>query len=382
MAKKSEEKKDDGKKERRKPGAVFWLILTIITGAVALGSIGVVIALAQFGIYDNNDLFRKNINDRLLKNYAVYARSDFNDDFNLDRLQNTNFKYGVYSTNDPSSVNLERESSYEVCTLPRDVLKGDKSDLFKYSATLGDYSYFEYDIDNLLSDTAYVTNYASYNDSNVISEEHVISGFIYAWNTDCAYAITYDGYYFPVTLSMDMSTMFSIYRGQEFNTFNDTYTDWSEEIKEYCKMYIYSDNGYCVDIVPEDIKVCKADELSNYISGVKAGFESWKVDFENWVISTEKISNEIVTGKDCYLIACVAEPLNMESNDLFTRADPWINRACQWKYLPIVSAILFGFLTLICFGYFIIRFFAFLRKSWKFLSYQWRENVGLLWRAI
>lgn len=382
MAKKDEEKKDDGKKGRRKHGAIFWLFMTIITGVIAGVSIGAVAALAQFGMYDNDDTFRKNINDRLLKNYAVYALSDYNDDFNLDRLQNTNFKYAVYSTNDPSSVNLERESSYEVCTLPRDVLKGDKGDLFKYSATLGQYSYFQYDIENLPGCYAYITNYASYNDSNIISEEHTISGFIYAWNTDCAYAITYDGYYFPVTLSVDMSGMFAVYRGQDFSMFNDAYTDWAEDVKELCNMYIYYDNGDCIDIVPEDIKVCKADELSNYVSGAKNTFESWKIDFESWVISTEKISDEIVTGKDCYLIACVAEPLNMESNDLFTRMDPWINRACQWKYLPIISGVFFGIITLICLGYFLIRFFAFLRKSWKYLKYQWRENVGLLWRAI
>ena len=382
MANKDEEKKDDGKKGRRKHGAIFWLFMTIITGVIAGVSIGAVAALAQFGMYDNDDTFRKNINDRLLKNYAVYALSDYNDDFNLDRLQNTNFKYAVYSTNDPSSVNLERESSYEVCTLPRDVLKGDKGDLFKYSATLGQYSYFEYDIENLPGSYAYITNYASYNDSNIISEEHTISGFIYAWNTDCAYAITYDGYYFPVTLSMDMSGMFAVYRGQDFSMFNDAYTDWAEDVKELCNMYIYNDNGDCIDIVPEDIKVCKADELSNYVSGAKNTFESWKIDFESWVISTEKISDEIVTGKDCYLIACVAEPLNMESNDLFTRMDPWINRACQWKYLPVVSGVFFGIITLICLGYFLIRFFAFLRKGWKYLKYQWRENVGLLWRAI
>ena len=250
-------KQDDEKKERRKHGAIFWFILTLITGAITICAISAAVILGEYGLYDSTGMFRNNINERLLKNYAVYALSDYTDDFRLEQLEKTNFRYGVYSTDDPSGVNLERESSYLVCTLPEDVLAGDKTELFKYSATLGEYSVFQYDIDNLPGAGAYVTNWGNYNDSNVIIEQHQISGFLYAWNTDMAYVLTEDNYYFPVSLCWDMSELYQIYRGQEFDLYNEDRTDWSEELIEHCNMYICTDDGDYVDIYPSDVIVCK-----------------------------------------------------------------------------------------------------------------------------
>ena len=378
-------KKDEEKKERRKHGSFFWFILTLLAGTVACIAIAASVILGRYGLYDSTEMFRNNVNERLLKNYAVYALSDYNDDFGLEQLEKTNFRYGVYSTDDPSSVNLEKESSYIVCTLPEDVLTGDKTDLFKYSATLGEYSIFQYDVDHLPGIEAYITNWGYYNDSNVISEQHQISQFLYAWNTDMAYVLTDDNYYFPVTLSIDMSELYQAYRGQDFDLYSENRTDWSDVVKEYCNMYISSEDGeYAdyVDIYASDVKVCKSEDLSNYTSAVKCDFDSWQIDFQDWTITTEQTSDEIVTGKDCYLIACVADPLDVSKDDLFVRAEPWVDRACEWRALPIVVAVIFGILTIVCFVFFVIRFIVFIKKGGKYLSYQCRENVGLLWRAI
>ena len=375
-------KKDDEKKERRKHGAIFWLILTLITGTIACLATAAAVLLGQYGLYDSTRMFRNNVNDRLLKNYAVYALSDYSDDFRLEQLEKTNFRYGVYSTDDPSSVNLEKESSYIVCNLPEEVLAGDKSELFKYSATLGEYSIFQYDIDNLPGIEAYITNWGYYNDSNVISEQRHISRFLYAWNTDMAYVLTDDNYYFPVTLSMDMSELYQIYRGQEFDLYSEDRTGWSDDVIEHCNMYICTEYGDCVDIYPSDVTVCKSEDLSDYVSASKCDFDSWEIDFQDWTITTSMTSDEIITGTDCYLIACVASPLDMSKDDLFVRAKPWVDLACDWKALPIVVAVIFGILSVICFVFFMIRFIAFIGKGGKYLSYQCRENVGLLWRAI
>ncbi len=374
--------KEDEKKERRKHGAIFWFILTCLTGIVTIVAIAVAVILGRYGLYDSTRMFRNNVNERLLKNYAVYALSDYNDDFRLEQLEKTNFRYGVYTTDDPSSVNLERESSYLVCTLPEDVLAGDKTELFKYSATLGEYSIFQYDIDNLPGARAYITNWANYNESNVVVEQHNISKFLYAWNTDMAYVLTDDSFYFPVTLSWDMSQLYQVYRGQEFDFYSEDRTDWSEPVKELCNMYVYTDEGYCVDIYPSDVTVCKSEDLSEYVSAAKCDFDSWQVDFETWSVTTNEVSDEIVTGKDCYLIACVADPLDKSKDDLFVRADPWVDLACEWRALPIVVAVVFGIISIICFVLFMIRFVAFLGKGGRYLLYQCRENVGLLWRAI
>ena len=56
-----------------------------------------------------------------------------------------------------------------------------------------------------------------------------------------------DSFYFPVTLSWDMSELYQIYRGQEFDFYSEDRTDWSEVVKEHCNMYVYTDEGYCID---------------------------------------------------------------------------------------------------------------------------------------
>ncbi|MBO4907853.1 MAG: HAMP domain-containing histidine kinase [Lachnospiraceae bacterium] len=374
--------KDDEKKERRKHGAIFWFILTVITGVITLISVVTCVYLGDYGIYDSTIRFRNNVNERLLKNYAVYALSDYDNDFRLDQLEKTNFQYGVYCTDDPTSVDLTDASSYEVCTLPDEILKADKTLLFKYSATLGEYSIFQYDINSLPGGYAYITNYSNYDNGDAVTEEHSIEKFIYAWNTDMAYLITEDGYYFPVYLSIDMSEVFAIHRGENVEMFNEDRTGWSDEIIKLCNMYILDDMGYGIDIIPTDIEVCKSEELNNYTSGTKSEFDSWIIDYIEWTVTTEKTPQDIVTGKDCYLIACVAYPLDYSKDDLFVRADPWIELICDWRYLPIVTSVIFGIIAIICFGFFMVRFLAFMRKGYRFFRYQWRENVGLLWRAI
>ncbi|MCR5620128.1 MAG: HAMP domain-containing histidine kinase, partial [Lachnospiraceae bacterium] len=89
-----------------------------------------------------------------------------------------------------------------------------------------------------------------------------------------------------------------------------------------------------------------------------------------------------VVGKDCYLIACVADPLNYECDDLFTRIAPWVDLAINTRYLVIVLTVLFAILALVSVILFCARFFAFIVKAFKKLGYQCRENIGLTWRLI
>ncbi len=380
MANKDDDIKE--KKGRRKFGALIWFILTVVTGIITGYCVGGCVLLGEYGLYDSPARFRNNVNEHLLKNYAVYALSDYNDNFMLDQLENTNFQYGVYCTDDPTSVDLSKRWTYEVCTLPDEVLNADKTLLFKYSATLGDYSIFQYNIDCLPGRYAYITNFSNYDDGNAVIEEHTIAKFIYCWNSDMAYLITDDGYYFPVYLSIDMSEVYSVYRGENVEMFNADRTGWSDEILELCNMYILDDQGYGVDLYPTDIEICKSEELVNYTSGTKSDFDSWNIDFKEWNVTTETVPQDAVIGKDCYLIACVADPLDLTKDDLFVRADPWIRFACEWRFLSIAVTVFFGILTLICLVRFLIRFFAFMKKGFRFVSYQWRENVGLLWRAV
>ncbi|MBP5471687.1 MAG: HAMP domain-containing histidine kinase [Lachnospiraceae bacterium] len=371
-------KQENGLKERRKHGALFWFIISVISSLIFSCLFAAVYVLAEMGIYDSPRYFRKNVNEWFLHDYAVYALSDYQDDFGMSELKNTNFRYAVYSTDEPSMVDLRLRSSYEVCNLPDDILAGDKSELFRYSATLGDYTGFIYNIDSIFHSYSYITNYSSYDNADVVQERHPITEVIYVWNTDMAYVITGDGYYFPVGLTISYDDGL-----EEWNVrsaVNDDRSSWNENVKN---IVLHSDNGEIYYITPYDVIVCTADHLSNLKSGIKYNFVSYESDFQTWsmITSTTAVERPVV-GKDCYLIACVADPLNYEYDDLFTRIDPWVDLAINTRYLVIVLTGVFAILALISVILFFARFFALIARGFKKLGYQCRDNIGLTWRLI
>ena len=60
--------KEDEKKERRKHGAIFWFILTCLTGIVTIVATAVAVILGRYGLYDSTRMFRNNVNERLYDN--------------------------------------------------------------------------------------------------------------------------------------------------------------------------------------------------------------------------------------------------------------------------------------------------------------------------
>jgi signal transduction histidine kinase len=374
-------KQENGLKERRKHGALFWFIISVISSLIFSGLFSAVYVLAEMGIYDSTRYFRKNVNEWFLHDYAVYALSDYQDDFGMSELKNTNFRYAVYSTDEPSMVDLRLRSSYEVCNLPDDILAGDKSDLFRYSATLGDYTGFIYNIDSIFHSYSYITNYSSYDNADVVQERRPIAEVIYVWNTDMAYVITDDGYYFPVGLTIsykDGTEEWSIR-----SAVDDSSSTWNEDVVSNANIVLHSDNGEIYYINPSEVTVCTADHLSNLKSGIKYNFVSYESDFQTWsmITSTTAVERPVV-GKDCYLIACVADPLNYECDDLFTRIAPWVDLAIGTRYLIIVLTFAFGILTLVSVILFCIRFFALIAKGFKKFACQCKENIRLTWRLI
>ena len=372
---------DTEKKERKKHGALFWFFMCVIS-FILLGAAGGAFGFFfEGGMYDSTKLFRKNVNNWLLQDYAVYALSDYQDDFGMEELKNTNFRYGVYSTDDPASADLEKRSTYEVCNFSEDVLSGSKSDLFRYSATLGEYSVFRYNIDSLFRSDSFITNYSSYGYDNLVWEEHRISHFVYIWNTESAYVITSDGYYFPVWLVVRYDDE---YEERDIKSaLNEDGDDWSSDALSRAKIIIHADNGDTITEFPSVVSIESVDYLADYVSGTKYNYEEYTVDFTAFSINTGTIkAPDAPKGKDCYLIAYVQSPLNMDQDDLFVRVEPWVNFACSVRYPVAVLAVLFLIAFIISCIMFLIRFFSLIAGGIKKLSHQWNENVGLLWRLI
>ena len=374
-------KRDKEPKERRKHGALFWFIISVISITITGGLCAVLYTYAEMGMYDSPKAFRKSVNNWYLMDYAVYALSDFTDDFGMSELKDTNFRYAVYSTNDPSNVDLTQRSTYEVCNFSENALLGDKSKLFRYSATLGDYSVFVYNTDSIFDSYSYITNYMSYSNEELQEVDRAISEVIYVWNTNSAYVITEDGYYFPVDLTINYPD--GTQECDIRNAIEDIDFGWKDEIRNNADIIVHSTNGDTYYIKPWNVMVCNADYLGDYKSGEKYNFVSYEYDFSTWSIITKtEPAIKPVKGKNYYLIAYVEDPLNTDCDDLFARVAPWIDLAVGTRYLVIVLTGIAGIIACISSILFLIRFFAFFINLFKKFTYQCRENIRLAWRLI
>lgn len=370
----------DNKKEdalKKKHGAFFWFVLTCIFSFIAGSSILIVSVFWDHRMYDSTKQFRKSCEERILTGYSVYALSDFSDDLNLSELKDTNFQYAVYKTDDPASVDITDPASFMVCTIPEDVLKQDSDRLFRYSATLGPNSYFNWNIDNIWNCYGYIISNHLYAGDDQY-EKHTINEIIYIWNTDRAYILS-DGYYFPVNIFFEDREGERVYNVREM--VNSSRDGWLENYRDYYALIDGAEAETYVDI--REIHVSGSGVLAGYNSSDE--LSDWNMDFTTWTVNTYRngSDNERPTGgEDYYLIARVADPLNTASDDLFAKSAPVIDLAISLRYLPIAIAGIFSLLAFMTFICFVIRFFSWIGKIWKKIRYQWRGNVNLLLRLI
>nr|MCR5654189.1 hypothetical protein [Lachnospiraceae bacterium] len=86
--------------------------------------------------------------------------------------------------------------------------------------------------------------------------------------------------------------------------------------------------------------------------------------------------------KNYYLYATVRSPLDETQDDLFTRSKPYVDLACKLCLLPVLLAMIGWIATCVCFVFGFLAFVRLIKRIWKFVSEQCRDNVPLLWRLI
>ena len=369
--------KSEGKKSRRKHGMIFWFIIFMIFATLGGSCMALVSGLWDYRLYDSTRMFRENINDRMLRSYAVYALSDYQDDFNLKELQNTNFRYAVCKTDDPSGMDLTDSSNYLVCTIPDEILNSNADSLFSYSATIGPDTWYSYNIDELWNCHGYIEN-SSHSNTNDYWVNSPITDIIYIWNTDSAYVIC-DEYYFPIDIYFENMNGERVFDPKTM--INDSRDGWKDEFSDHMAL-LDARTGTTPYVALEDVTVGSKDTLVQYESGEK--LELWDINFGSWNVSMHHGDQqaEVTDGENYYLIACVSDPVNTNTDDLFARSEPLIEAVISLRYVLVALGVLLSVIALISFILFVIRFFEFLGKGLKKITYQWRENVGLLWRLI
>lgn len=116
-------------------------ILCILFFNVAIGSFCGFVVMDSMGIYQKDrETVEKEEFDRILNNYSVVALNQRFDDFGMEELSDTNFRYGVIQTDTIEGLDLNDKNIYEVCNFDKEVTA---DMLHVYSGNIGEDTWCE-----------------------------------------------------------------------------------------------------------------------------------------------------------------------------------------------------------------------------------------------
>lgn len=129
-------------------------ILCMISFNIAAGSLlGILIGEGQ-GIYEySKEEFKERMYDKICMNYSISAVVQYESDFNMGELQDTNFRYGIIQTDSIEGLDLNNKKIYEVCNFDRELTE---NMLYVHSFSMGEATDFY--VGKSLFDSFYIYN--------------------------------------------------------------------------------------------------------------------------------------------------------------------------------------------------------------------------------
>ncbi len=164
-------------------------ILCVISFNIAAGSlIGIEIGESN-GVYENSkEEFKEQMYDKICMNYSISAVVQYESDFNMGELQDTNFRYGVIQTDSIQGLDLNNKKIYEVCSFDEKVTE---DMLYVHSFSMGEST--EYYVGNSLFDSFSIYN----GDYEYQEMRSPIEGCYYARDVERFYCLS-EGKLYPV----------------------------------------------------------------------------------------------------------------------------------------------------------------------------------------
>ncbi len=154
-------------------------LLCVISFNVMICSLCAISFGESEGMYEQTEEeFRERVYDKIAGNYSIAAVTAYQDGFAMDKLKDTNFRYGVIQTEDLAGLDLNDKSIYEVCNFDRKV---SEDMLYIHSYSMGKST--EYYVGNSLFDTCYIFN----GNDNYEKKANIIDGYYYTRDTDRFY---------------------------------------------------------------------------------------------------------------------------------------------------------------------------------------------------
>ncbi|MDE6904696.1 MAG: HAMP domain-containing histidine kinase [Lachnospiraceae bacterium] len=178
--------------------------IRVLSGIICIFSFNLsVLSLVGIAACESLDIEKRDREDiledafeSLCREYSIRALSDYGDNYNMDELKDTRFRYGVIRKNDIENLDLNDRKIYEVCSFEQDKII-DKEELYKsltvYSCTIRPETYFR--LGNPLLGNSYISNGYSYSETEQEDVEYVVKQVYYTGDTRHFYylAQTEDG---------------------------------------------------------------------------------------------------------------------------------------------------------------------------------------------
>ena len=142
-------------------------ILCIISFNLAAVSFVGIVACESLEIEkrDREDILEEAFRS-LCREYSIRALSDYENNYRMDELKDTRFRYGVIHKDNIEDLDLNDRKIYEVCNFEQDKII-DREELYKsltvYSCTIRPGTYFR--LGNSLLGNSYISNGYSYEET-------------------------------------------------------------------------------------------------------------------------------------------------------------------------------------------------------------------------
>lgn len=193
-------------------------ILCILSFNIMTGSFFGVAVMESMGIYEKEESkIKEEVFDSAKGDYSVLAMTRYEDDFAMEELSKTNFRYGVIQTDSIEGLDLNDKNIYEVCNFDKEV---QEDMLHIYSCNMGDATYYSAG-KNLFG------NFYIYNEEKSCNEVcYPIEACYYVRNTNKIYYLANGCLYQENGDAYVNNESLAVSDGENSNGYNETAETW------------------------------------------------------------------------------------------------------------------------------------------------------------
>ena len=297
----------------------------------------------------NQSYVMREINKELLRKYSIDAMEDYADDFDMEYLSKTNFRYGVIKTDNFDEIDITDKSNYLVNNFDANF---NKDNVNIYSCYMDKNT----EVRNNLSlfGHSYINNYSQF-----VSKRSAIVGYKYNVTTQKFYYETEseklfeENAYFEETGAYLDNSYLSKNRDGEWYDAGQTLR--------------LESSGYIIKL--QDVDIISYRDTQSY---EMASHEDLSYYIEDGYISYEECKD--YEDESYYVISYVASPLDYNSDDLFVLARKYTTAMYEFRWAVPVVMVLSIVICVICVLYLAVRII----KSIVNIA---RQNVSLFFRG-